>query len=325
MTVRETLAWGTARLGKKNIENPGLDAALLLARVLQKDRAGIVAAGPETVTGEALTRFTELLERRLSGECVACLLGKKEFRGLDFAVSAAVLVPRPDTETLVEAVLEELGSSSLPPPLALLDLCTGSGAVAVALKHEAPFLEVWASDISAEALEVAAANAARLLTGPDAGSASPFSGLSRNLASNPPRDGAPLSPPPAPPVRFLRGDLFAPLPPAAAFAYISANPPYVPSGEIGGLAPEVRREPRLALDGGADGLRLLRRIIAEAPEYLRPGGALLLEADPRQMTILRSLFETGGYRDIKIRRDLAGAERVISGVHPGRNGQNKNA
>ena len=298
MTVRETLAWGTARLGEGNIESPALDAALLLAGLLQTDRAGIVAAGPETVTGDLRARFAELLTRRISGECVACLLGKKEFWGLDFVVNAEVLVPRPDTETLVEAILEELGSSSLSPPLSLLDLCTGSGAVAIALKHEAPFLEVWASDISAGALEVAGANAARLLTGPDAGS--------------------------GPPVRFLHGDLFAPLPPDPGFAYISANPPYIPSGEIGNLAPEVRREPRLALDGGADGLGLLRRIIMEAPEYLRPGGTLLLEADPRQMTILRSLFKTEGYRDIKIRRDLAGAERVISGVHPGGKGQGKN-
>jgi release factor glutamine methyltransferase len=302
MTVRETLAEGTARLGERNIENPGLDAALLLGRVLQRDRAGIIAAGPEPVAGEERTRFMELLDRRLSGECTACLLGKKEFWGLDFAVNAAVLVPRPDTETLVEAALEALGSSSLPPPLALLDLCTGSGAVAVALKHEAPFLEVWASDISAEALETAGANAARLLAGHDGGSV----------------------PPSGPPIRFLRGDLFAPLPPVPGFAFITANPPYIPSGEIDGLAPEVRGEPRLALDGGADGLRLLRRIIAGAPDYLRPGGTLLLEADPRQMTILGSLLEAKGCVDIKIRKDLAGIERIISGVYPGGNGQGKN-
>ncbi|MDR1618540.1 MAG: peptide chain release factor N(5)-glutamine methyltransferase [Treponema sp.] len=301
MTVRETLAEGTARLREGNIEGPGLDAALLLARVFQTDRAGLVAAGPETVTGETRARFTELLDRRLSGECTACILGKKEFWGLDFAVNAAVLVPRPDTETLVEAALETVRSSPLSPPLTLLDLCTGSGAVAVALKHEAPFLEVRASDISAEALEVAAANATRLL-GPEAG----------------PHAGS------GPPVRFFRGDLFAPFSPAAGFACITANPPYIPTGEIGGLAPEVRREPRLALDGGTDGLRLLGRIIAEAPDYLRPGGTLLLEADPRQMAILRSLFEAEGYCDIKIRRDLPGAERVIGGRHPGRNGQHKN-
>jgi release factor glutamine methyltransferase len=322
MTVTETLAEGTARLREGNIEGPALDAALLLAGVLQRDRAGLIAAGPETVTGETRARFTELLDRRLSGECTAYLLGKKEFWGLDFAVGAAVLVPRPDTETLVEAALEALGSPPLPPPLALLDLCTGSGAVAIALKHEAPFLEVWASDISAGALEVAAANAARLLrpgAGPHAGSGPP-----RGRASDPPGDGPPLSPRPGPPVRFLQGDLFAPFPPAPGFAYITANPPYIPTGEIGGLAPEVRKEPRLALDGGADGLALLGRIIAGAPDYLRPGGSLLLEADPRQMTALRSLLETEGYRDIKIRRDLRGAERVIGGTHPGRNGQRKN-
>ncbi|MDR2159442.1 MAG: peptide chain release factor N(5)-glutamine methyltransferase [Treponema sp.] len=316
MTVRETLAGGTARLREGNIEGPARDAALLLAGVLRTDRAGIIAAGQENVTENTRARFTELLERRLAGECVAYLLGKKEFRGLDFAVNAAVLVPRPDTETLVEAALEALGSSSLSPPLPFLDLCTGSGAVAVALKHEAPFLEVWASDISAEALEVAAANAARLLAGPGL----PASGLPQ--ASVPPQDRAALSP--SPPIRFLCGDLFAPFSPALRFAYITANPPYVPAGEIDGLAPEVRREPRLALDGGAEGLDILGRIIAEAPDHLRPGGTLLLEADPRQMTMLRSLLETEGYHDIKIFRDLPGAERVIGGVHPGRSGQGKN-
>ncbi|MDR1900329.1 MAG: peptide chain release factor N(5)-glutamine methyltransferase, partial [Treponema sp.] len=164
-----------------------------------------------------------------------------------------------------------------------------SGAVAVALKHEAPFLEVWASDISAEALEVAEANAARLLADT--------------------------------PLRFLRGDLFEPVGPA--FTCIVGNPPYIPSGEIGGLAPEVRKEPRLALDGGEDGLRILRRIIAGAPDHLCPGGTLLVEADPRQMAELASLLETGGYEDIKIHRDLSGAERVIGGTRPGRHEQYK--
>jgi release factor glutamine methyltransferase len=155
--------------------------------------------------------------------------------------------------------------------------------VAVALKHERPELDVWAADISAGAVETARANAERLLSGRGT-------------------------------VRFLEGDLYAPLPDdAPEFAVITANAPYVPSAEIAALAKEVRNEPRIALDGGEDGLALLRRIIDGAPRRLTPGGALLLEADPSQMEKLTPLLDARGFGEIRIRKDLAGRDRVIAG------------
>jgi release factor glutamine methyltransferase len=299
MTVREVLAEGTALLSSfhpgSSINTPALDASLLLADLLRTGRAGLIIAGPETVPGDIRKRYARSLERRLSGECVALILGRREFRGLDFTVTPDVLVPRPDTETLVEAALACIDRRT--ENLTLLDLCTGSGAVAVSLKHERPSLSVYASDISPQALEVARGNAERLLPG----TAPP------NTAS--------------PPVIFFRGDLFAGLDTRPdlprRFHLITANPPYIPTGLIPSLAPEVRREPRLALDGGEDGLVLLRRIISGAAARLRPGSMLLLEADPRQMEALRDLLVSGGYKGIEIYKDLSGLERVIGGVIAG--------
>jgi release factor glutamine methyltransferase len=287
LSIREILAEGISRLKSANLESPSLDASLLLAEALGVTRERLAAAGPEPAPEEARLRFGLFIGRRLSGECVAYILGRKEFRGLDFTVGPAVLVPRPDTETLVEAALDRLARlSPQAPGLRILDLCTGSGAVAISLKRERPDLEVWAADISAEALAVARSNAARLL----------------------PAEGQ------EPPIRFARGNLFDALEAPPAFSLITANPPYVPSAEIEGLAPEVKKEPRLALDGGADGLDIIRNIAAEAPRRLCPGGCLLLEADPRQMPAVAALLEARGFRDIQTRRDLSGRQRVIGGL-----------
>lgn len=306
MLVQEALAEGRARLAPAG----ALDAGLLLAHVLGVGREKLYADSGE-LSPEDLSRFRECLERRLSGECTAYITGRREFYGLDFRVNPAVLVPRPDTETLVEAALEELSAfrapASLPSPLSVLDLCTGSGAAAIALKHERPELDVWAADISAEALETARLNAERLLSGRGT-------------------------------IRFLRGDLYGALPDAApAFTLVTANAPYVPSGEIAGLAKEVQNEPRIALDGGEDGLDILRRIIEGAPRYLvretRAAGSgvpdssgaalrgvLLLEADPSQMEKLAPLMEQQGFGDIRVRKDLSGRDRVIAGRLGGNRG-----
>jgi release factor glutamine methyltransferase len=302
MTVREVLAEGTALLSSFHpsfsIDTPALDAALLLADLLRTGREGLIIAGPETVPGDIRKRYARSLERRLSGECVALILGRREFRGLDFTVTPEVLVPRPDTETLVEAALGWIDRQAAPEGLALLDLCTGSGAVAIALKHERPLLSVYASDISPRALEVARGNAEKLLgTEPPGKAASP------------------------PPLIFFESDLFAGLDTRPdlprQFHLITANPPYIPTGLIPSLAAEVRREPRLALDGGEDGLTLLRHIISGAAAHLYPGSMLLLEADPRQMGTLRGLLVSGGYKGIEIYKDLSGLERVIGGVTAG--------
>ena len=290
MTIREILAAGKARLAAAGVDTAALDASLLLAEVLGVSRSALVAAsGGSDALGETeRAAFEGLLARRERGECVAYILRRKEFYGLEFFVNESVLVPRPDTETLVEAAIARLSAAAQAlrgnQPLRMLDLCAGSGAVAIAVKSEMPHAETWATDISAAALEVACANAARLLP-PDS-------------------------------IRFRQGDLFDALSlpgDERMFHLIVSNPPYVPTGDISSLSPEARGEPGIALDGGEDGLDIIRRVVSRAREFLHPGGALMLEADPRQMREIASLLGRAGFAGIETRRDLAGRERVIAG------------
>jgi release factor glutamine methyltransferase len=333
MTITEALARGTAFLKARRIESPGLDAALLLAETLALSREKLIQRGPDPLLDAAGRRFFQLIDRRIAGECTAYILGRKEFRGLDFLVNPSVLVPRPDTETLVEAALEKLrafeklgvrseelevkntGSANISPSHpqtsfhpSLLDLCTGSGAVAIALKHECPEIEVFASDLSPEALETARLNAVRLLgTEPALAETEPGTELEpAGTELNRFRRTEDLSP-----VNFILSKLFDRIP--RRFHLITANPPYVRTGEMADLPAEVRMEPRLALDGGEDGLDIIRPLIAGAPDHLVPGGVLLLEADPRQMALIASLLEQQGFVDIQTYRDLSGADRVIGG------------
>jgi len=284
-TIRETLADGRARLAAAGIENPALDASLLLGEILGMNRSALLVADGDPLGESSIAAFDGLVGRRVGGECVAYILGRKEFHGLEFLVDRRVLVPRPDTETLVEAALACLSAAGR--PLRMLDLCTGSGAVAIAVKHRMPCLEVWATDLSPQALEVAEANAGRLL--------------------------------PQGHVNFRRGDLFQALRELErpTFDLITGNPPYVPAGEIPGLSPEVRAEPLLALDGGDDGLDLIRNIVPQAPGFLFPGGTLMLEADPRQMGEIASLLREAGFTDLQTHPDLSGGERVIQARYPG--------
>jgi len=283
MTIQEALSKGKRLLKspchEALIETPDLDASLLLAETLHLSREGLVLSGEEPITESSFEKYSNLLERRRSGECVGYILGRKEFRGLEFIVNRNVLVPRPDTETLFEAAMEFIAQNT-EKNLSVLDLCTGSGALAISLKKEYPSLSVTASDISAPALETAALNAGRLLCGESA-------------------------------VNFIHSDLFESI--RGRFNIIVSNPPYIPSGEISNLAPEVRFEPWIALDGGEDGLALIRRIVAEAPAHLLPGAVLLLEAGPEQMPRIKTMLENNGFAGVRLHRDLAGRERVISG------------
>ena len=291
MTIREALAEGAAALAAAGVENPGLDASLLLAEVLNISRSSLIAAAPDSLSETSFTAFNSFIKRRLAGECAAYITGKKEFYGLEFLVNPSVLVPRPDTEIAVETAIQLTKGYGL---LRVLDLCTGSGAIAIALKHQMPELEVWATDISVEALEVARTNAVRF-------------------------EKARLLPPDS--IHFCQGDLFNALltTPHSPLSLIISNPPYVPTAEIANLAAEVRKEPVLALDGGGDGLDLIRNIISRAPEFLSPGGILLLEADPRQMEAIAALLKKTGFTNIQVRRDLSGKDRItfaFSGFSP---------
>jgi len=293
MTIREAIAQGSADLKFAEIENPGLDAALLLSHILKVNRTILYAKGPEKINEKDSSLFCSFIERRCNGECAAYITGIKEFRGLDFFVNPSVLVPRPDTETLVEATLKILSeerhakSQGKENPCAkVLDLCTGSGAIAVSLKNEMPEPEIHAADISSEALETAKLNAEKL--------------LGKNK------------------IYFYHGDLFNALSSSKSslrnyYSLIISNPPYIPSEEIKTLPDEVQNEPLIALDGGESGLEIIKQIINEAPDYLRQGGVLLLEADPMQMENIKFLLEKRGFQDLKLYKDLSGKNRVIGG------------
>ncbi len=257
---------------KDKVDTPALDAGLLLAAALETDRTHLLLNAEKLVPAAACAVYRAALERRIGGECVAYIIGYKEFWGLRFAVNPSVLVPRPDTETLVEAVLSLHASSCL-------DLCTGSGAVSCAIKLARSEWTVTASDVSSAALETARANA-------------------RALGAD---------------VRFVESDLFDRV--EGSFDLIVSNPPYIPSADIAALPLEVRNEPRLALDGGADGLCLIRRIIKGAAAHLASGGFLLLEADHRQMDAIAKIFHDEDFDGVRTFRDLSGQERVIAANH----------
>jgi release factor glutamine methyltransferase len=217
------------------------------------------------------------VQRRTAGEPVAYILGRKEFWSLDLEVDPRVLIPRPDTETLVEQALEILGTKASPARVA--DVGTGSGALALAIKKERPADDVVAVDISEDALSVARSNGTRL-------------GLD---------------------VRFVQGDLVAPLASLEPFDLVVSNPPYVQSADIATLAPEVRCEPHLALDGGPDGLEVVRRLAQDARAVLAPAGALAMEIGADQAAAVRAILQGFGFTRVGGRRDLAGIERVVFG------------
>jgi release factor glutamine methyltransferase len=265
----------------KKTVNSALDAELLLCAVLGISRSELLAAPKTEIPSKILNRYNKALEKRKQGFCVAAITGNKQFRFLDLAVNRHVFIPRPDTETLVEAALFWLNSASIENPKAL-DLCTGTGAVALALLDETQTLAMTAVDISRHALLISRKN---------------YAMLCKKRASLKGK------------FRLLKSDLFSKV--SGLYNLITANPPYVPCAEIETLAPEVKNEPRLALDGGADGLSLIRRICKEAPSYLSPGGAIFIEAGPDQMRQIAALLEEASLCIIDIYSDLAGNQRVI--------------
>ena len=307
MTIGEILAEGKKLLsapeGKTHIDTPYLDAALLLSKVLNIGREWLILKSNENISTLNREKYLCFLERRLAGECVAYITGYREFHNLLFTVDPNVLVPRPETETLIEAALEYIDSwndartqriknKQETYSLQLLDLCTGSGAAAISLKKERPFLSVTASDISKEALETAGKNAKNLLD---------------KESDDHHKDNTILN------IRFIHSDLFKKI--TGKFNIIISNPPYIPTEEIDDLLPEVKKEPLLALDGGRGGLEIIKKIISSAPGYMFSGGILLLESDPRQMSSVNDLLLNRGFINIKIYKDLATHNRVISGIY----------
>jgi release factor glutamine methyltransferase len=262
-----------------------LDGQLLLLHAMgvpanerATGRAWLFAHGEADVPGEALTQFRQFVQRRADGEPLAYITRHKEFFGLDIGVDARVLVPRPDTELLVQWALDVLQrpeAAADAPPLAVLDLGTGSGAVALAIRHNRPEVLVDAVDASPQALQVAHANALALALD----------------------------------IGFLQGSWFAPV--TSRYDCIVSNPPYIRDRDPHLAA--LRHEPRLALVSGADGLQDLREIICSAGNHLRPGGWLLVEHGYDQAAEVHALFDLAGFVAITCRRDLSGHERCTGG------------
>ena len=274
-TIGSMLKWSEQYFGSHGAETPRLDAEVLLSHLLGEKRIYLYVHFDQPLTADELAKYKELVKRRTSGEPVAYICGEKEFMGLAFKVTPSVLVPQPDTETLVEAAIERLRGKNSP---RIADICTGSGAIAIALAHYLPESSIVATDISADAVSIAKENAETL-------------GLSER-------------------VQFFEGDLLAPLT-GETFDAIVSNPPYIPDADIESLPREVRAEPRLALDGGADGLDFYRRLLGESATLLNDGGFLAVECGDTQAGAIAEMAASGGFGKEEIVRDLADKERVV--------------
>lgn len=340
-TIGRVLRWTQERFAARGISSPRLDAELLLSSTLGRTRVALYTHFDQPLQKDELARFRVAIQKRLAGTPVAYLIGEKEFYGLPLRVTEATLIPRPETELLVELALGLLPKAAAPPqsvseesapelqigqaepgvelhiaydepapeleaeaeapaaapatpaapaapsdapPLATVaDIGTGSGAVALAVAHQRRDIQVIAIDASADALAVATENAQKL-------------GLK---------------------VDFRHGDLLAPLARGEQLDLIVANLPYIPTAEIAGLSPEVRSEPRSALDGGPDGLDPIRRLVTQSPRHLRPGGWLALELGQGQAAAVEELLRRAGFVDVRSEADLARIPRVVLGRRPG--------
>ena len=261
---------------------PALEARLLLMQVLGWRRTTLIARGDEVLDAAPVAAYRALEARRVNGEPIAQIVGAREFYGLDFEVTPDVLIPRPETELLVETALAALDGRAAP---RVLDLGTGSGAIAVAIASARPDARVWAVDRSAAALAVAGRNAARLLDAK--------------------RPGGPLT--------FVAGSWYDALDPALRFDVIVSNPPYIASGDPHLEQGDLRFEPRGALTDEADGLTALRAIVAGASAHLSPGGVLWMEHGYDQAAAVRALLNAHGFAEVRSERDLAGIERITGG------------
>ncbi len=289
MTFDELLKEGITRLEAAGVPEAAHDAYALMEAAGGPDRTHFPLVRGEEVSDGVVFMFDAYVGVRSNRIPLQHILGEAWFRGLPFTVDEDVLIPRPDTETLVEAVLRE--AKTFPAPPSLLDLCTGSGAVAVALAVEGGFSSVTASDISHEAVNIARENAAK-------------NGVEEKIL-------------------FAEGDLFRAKTKSEkslsrrSYDIICANPPYVPTAEIEELEPEVRdHDPLLALDGGADGLDFYRRLAKDAPAHLNEGGKILLEIGCGQGADVIRIFAETGWREGRVEQDLSGRDRVFSALKP---------
>ena len=281
-TIQRLLAWTAEFFRERGIDSPRLDAEVLLASVLGRDRMYLYVHFDEPLEPSELTQFRAYVKERGAHVPLAYVLGRREFMGLEFRVTRDTLVPRPDTEVLVQCAVDFLRAHSGADELCIADIGTGTGAVALSVLHHTERTRADAVDISPAAAAIARENAEQLA-------------LTERIAVH-------------------VGDLLAPLA-GCTYDMILSNPPYIPTADIAGLMPDVRSyEPLLALDGGADGLVFYRRIMAEAPNMLRDGGAVAVEVGIDEAPAVTALMvEHPRIVRTETRRDLAGIARVVVG------------
>lgn len=286
MRILEVINKTTPFFEKHGVDSPRLTIELLLAHVLGKKRLELYLEFEREVDAAKLEVLRDLVRRRADGEPVQYITGEAEFHGLKFHVDRRVLIPRPETELLAETVLEDVASGADTAPV-LVDLCTGSGCIAVTLAKRRPTATVYALDVSDDALAVARMNAER-------------HGVEKII-------------------RFFRGDLLEALPENAKADAIVSNPPYVATGDLAALPKEVRDfEPRLALEAGKDGLDVYGRIAAQAAGRLTSSGRLYLELGAGQRAAVECLLAAHGFGVVRVERDLQGHDRVLVAQATGR-------
>lgn len=283
MTLEQLYRQGSERLSQSGVENASVDGRYLLMEVFGMTLASLLAVKDQELpeneeTGERCRRYKELIEKRAMRIPLQYLIGIQSFMGYDFYVNEHVLIPRQDTETLVELALKENPSGEC----SLLDVCTGSGCIAISLALKGGYRQVTALDLSEEALKVAGRNAEALL-GDDKGC-----------------------------VTLVKSDMFESLPQGSKFDLIVSNPPYIRSSVIDRLEPEVSwHEPRMALDGAEDGLKFYRILAKKCKDYLKPGGCVYVEIGYDQRLQVEALFQAQGYERIRTVKDMAGQDRVV--------------
>ena len=278
MKVKDALKWGSVFLRNNGFSVSAADeeARLFLARASAQEVWTLLLEPEKKIAAEVWHNYLSNLQKRVQGEPVHYLLGEKEFMSLTFRVGPQVLIPRQDTEVLVEKVWEFL--EPWPEPL-VLDLGTGSGVIAISLAYYLPKVHLIATDLSAAALQIARENARR------------HGVLER--------------------IEFLKGDRLAPLEPGLKFTALVANPPYLTKAEMAALVPEVKKEPSMALYGGVDGLFFYRYLAKVGKNYLQPEGKLFVEIGWRQGQVVQALFREAGWEEIELVHDLVGRERVV--------------
>ncbi|MFH1389858.1 MAG: peptide chain release factor N(5)-glutamine methyltransferase [Candidatus Margulisiibacteriota bacterium] len=275
MTIAEALAWGIAQLA--NLEDPRLEAEILLTNNLQLTTANIIAHGTQIIPPNILDNFKHSIARRLAHEPTAYIVGYQPFMGLDIKVDQRVLIPRPETELLVEKIFTLLPNHLIPYSPIIADIGTGSGCIAISLAKSLPNVKVLAIDLSVDALALAKENA-----------------ITHGVN-----------------VSFFEGYLLSPL--KEKVDLIVSNPPYIPTADLAGLEPDVKDwEPISALDGGPDGLDYIRRLINESPAHLNPGGKLMFEFGFGQAEAIKTLFAADNrYSQVEIFNDYAGIPRIV--------------